>query len=99
MFEGCDLVLNMHEHVSTECHIYFPYNSFGRMVACFRYASINIYAVFLPPAKLEFNYENQEWLQKESKEVTSFPYYKLNICTYSTEPGVLFFLFVMLFIL
>ncbi|XP_023635482.1 1-phosphatidylinositol-3-phosphate 5-kinase FAB1A isoform X2 [Capsella rubella] len=42
---------------------------FGRMVACFRYASINIYAVFLPPAKLEFNYENQEWLQKESKEV------------------------------
>ncbi|ESQ53828.1 hypothetical protein EUTSA_v10024198mg [Eutrema salsugineum] len=42
---------------------------FGRMVACFRYASINIFAVFLPPAKLEFNYENQEWLQKESKEV------------------------------
>ncbi|XP_010432591.1 PREDICTED: 1-phosphatidylinositol-3-phosphate 5-kinase FAB1A isoform X2 [Camelina sativa] len=42
---------------------------FGRMVACFRYASINIYAVFLPPSKLEFNYQNQEWLQKESKEV------------------------------
>ncbi|CAE6162104.1 unnamed protein product [Arabidopsis arenosa] len=42
---------------------------FGRMVACFRYASINIFSVFLPPAKLEFNYENQEWLQKESKEV------------------------------
>ncbi|KAL1215886.1 1-phosphatidylinositol-3-phosphate 5-kinase FAB1A [Cardamine amara subsp. amara] len=42
---------------------------FGRMVACFRYASINIYAVCLPPAKLEFNSENQEWLQKESKEV------------------------------
>uniref|UniRef100_A0A1J3EYC0 1-phosphatidylinositol-3-phosphate 5-kinase n=1 Tax=Noccaea caerulescens TaxID=107243 RepID=A0A1J3EYC0_NOCCA len=42
---------------------------FGRMVACFRYASINIFAVILPPAKLEFSYENQEWLQKESKEV------------------------------
>ncbi|CAN8327184.1 unnamed protein product [Cochlearia groenlandica] len=42
---------------------------FGRMVACFRYASINIFAVFLPPAKLEFNYENQDWLQKESEEV------------------------------
>jgi len=45
------------------------------MVACFRYASINIYAVTLPPAKLYFNYENQEWLQKESKEVTSFPHF------------------------
>ncbi|KAJ0251992.1 1-phosphatidylinositol-3-phosphate 5-kinase FAB1A [Hirschfeldia incana] len=42
---------------------------FGRMVACFRYASINIFAVSLPPAKLEFNCENQDWLQKESKEV------------------------------
>ncbi|CAN8242355.1 unnamed protein product [Cochlearia groenlandica] len=42
---------------------------FGRMVACFRYAPINIFAVTLPPAKLEFNYQNQEWLQKESKEV------------------------------
>uniref|UniRef100_A0A0D3A2A4 1-phosphatidylinositol-3-phosphate 5-kinase n=1 Tax=Brassica oleracea var. oleracea TaxID=109376 RepID=A0A0D3A2A4_BRAOL len=42
---------------------------FGKMVACFRYASINIFAVSLPPAKLEFNCENQDWLQKESKEV------------------------------
>lgn len=50
----------------------FPYCSFGKMVACFRYASINIFAVSLPPAKLEFNCENQDWLQKESKEVTSF---------------------------
>lgn len=42
---------------------------FGKMVACFRYASINIFAVSLPPAKLEFNCEIQDWLQKESKEV------------------------------
>ncbi|KAJ4913819.1 1-phosphatidylinositol-3-phosphate 5-kinase FAB1A [Raphanus sativus] len=42
---------------------------FGKMVACFRYASINIFAVSLPPSKLEFNCETQDWLQKESKEV------------------------------
>ncbi|XP_004287678.1 PREDICTED: 1-phosphatidylinositol-3-phosphate 5-kinase FAB1A [Fragaria vesca subsp. vesca] len=42
---------------------------FGRMVACFRYASIHIHSVCLPPPKLEFYYDNQEWLQKEAHEV------------------------------
>ncbi|XP_065849457.1 1-phosphatidylinositol-3-phosphate 5-kinase FAB1A-like isoform X2 [Euphorbia lathyris] len=42
---------------------------FGRMVACFRYASVNIHSVFLPPSKVEFNYDNQEWIQKEAYEV------------------------------
>ncbi|KAJ4953320.1 hypothetical protein NE237_030152 [Protea cynaroides] len=42
---------------------------FGRMVACFRYASIDVHSVYLPPSKLNFNYENQEWIQKEAKEV------------------------------
>ncbi|KAJ7955373.1 1-phosphatidylinositol-3-phosphate 5-kinase [Quillaja saponaria] len=42
---------------------------FGRMVACFRYASIDLHSVYLPPPKLEFNYDNQDWLQKEANEV------------------------------
>ncbi|CAL0325479.1 unnamed protein product [Lupinus luteus] len=42
---------------------------FGKMVACFHYASINLHSVYLPPSKLEFNYDNQEWLQKEVVEV------------------------------
>ncbi|GAB4838067.1 hypothetical protein Ancab_027597 [Ancistrocladus abbreviatus] len=40
----------------------------GRMVACFRYASINVLSVFLPPPKLEFNYDEQEWVKKEANE-------------------------------
>ncbi|PKA64022.1 1-phosphatidylinositol-3-phosphate 5-kinase FAB1B [Apostasia shenzhenica] len=42
----------------------------GKMVACFRYASINVHSVCLPPHKLDFNYENQGWIQKEANEVT-----------------------------
>ncbi|KAK6914631.1 Chaperonin Cpn60/GroEL/TCP-1 family [Dillenia turbinata] len=42
---------------------------FGKMVACFRYASIDVHSVYLPPPKLDFEYENQEWVQKEMKEV------------------------------
>ncbi|XP_060172964.1 1-phosphatidylinositol-3-phosphate 5-kinase FAB1B isoform X2 [Lycium barbarum] len=43
---------------------------FGKMVACFRYASIDVHSVCLPPAKLDFNYEkNQDWVQKEINEV------------------------------
>ncbi|KAG6727444.1 hypothetical protein I3843_02G114100 [Carya illinoinensis] len=42
---------------------------FGKMVACFRYASIDVHSVYLPPSKLDFNYENQDWIQKETKEV------------------------------
>lgn len=39
------------------------------MVACFRYASIDVNSVYLPPPKLEFNYQHQEWIQKEADEV------------------------------
>ncbi|XP_059640017.1 1-phosphatidylinositol-3-phosphate 5-kinase FAB1B isoform X2 [Cornus florida] len=42
---------------------------FGNMVACFRYASIDVHSVYLPPPKLDFNYENQDWIQKEMNEV------------------------------
>lgn len=42
---------------------------FGQMVACFRYASIDVHSVYLPPAKLDFNYKNQEWIGKEIHEV------------------------------
>ncbi|CAN4085113.1 unnamed protein product [Withania somnifera] len=42
---------------------------FGKMVACFRYASIDVHSVYLPPSKLDFNYENQEWIQHEVNEV------------------------------
>ncbi|CAA3013956.1 1-phosphatidylinositol-3-phosphate 5-kinase FAB1A-like [Olea europaea subsp. europaea] len=43
----------------------------GRMVACFRYAPIDVLSVHLPPSKLEFNYDKQEWIQKEVDEVRS----------------------------
>ncbi|CAN1146675.1 1-phosphatidylinositol-3-phosphate 5-kinase FAB1B [Linum perenne] len=42
---------------------------FGRMVACFRYASISVNSICLPPSKLEFNYDSQEWIQTEANEV------------------------------
>ncbi|CAI0473092.1 unnamed protein product [Linum tenue] len=42
---------------------------FGKMVACFRYASINVLSVYLPPSKLDFSLGNQEWIQKEAAEV------------------------------
>uniref|UniRef100_A0A803M9P3 1-phosphatidylinositol-3-phosphate 5-kinase n=1 Tax=Chenopodium quinoa TaxID=63459 RepID=A0A803M9P3_CHEQI len=41
----------------------------GKMVACFRYASIDVYSVYVPPAKVDFNYEIQDWIQKEADEV------------------------------
>ncbi|XP_039024394.1 1-phosphatidylinositol-3-phosphate 5-kinase FAB1A-like isoform X2 [Hibiscus syriacus] len=44
---------------------------FGRMVACFRYASIDVHSVYLPPSKLEFNYDNQEWIQSEMNEASN----------------------------
>ncbi|CAK9164459.1 unnamed protein product [Ilex paraguariensis] len=39
------------------------------MVACFHYASIDVHSVYLPPSKLDFKYESQEWIQKELNEV------------------------------
>ncbi|XP_065867135.1 1-phosphatidylinositol-3-phosphate 5-kinase FAB1B isoform X2 [Euphorbia lathyris] len=44
---------------------------FGNMVACFRYASISVLSVYLPPSKLDFNYGRQEWIQKETNEVVN----------------------------
>ncbi|CAI9779928.1 unnamed protein product [Fraxinus pennsylvanica] len=42
---------------------------FGQMVACFRYASIDVHSVYLPPPKLDFNYETQEWMKQELNKV------------------------------
>ncbi|GAV70984.1 Cpn60_TCP1 domain-containing protein/FYVE domain-containing protein/PIP5K domain-containing protein [Cephalotus follicularis] len=42
---------------------------FGRMVACFRYASIDVHSVYLPPSQLEFNNDNQDWIRKEANQV------------------------------
>ncbi|KAL2534428.1 1-phosphatidylinositol-3-phosphate 5-kinase FAB1B [Abeliophyllum distichum] len=44
---------------------------FGRMVSCFQYAPISVYSVYLPTPKIEFNYDKQEWIQKEANEVSS----------------------------
>ncbi|XP_061340852.1 1-phosphatidylinositol-3-phosphate 5-kinase FAB1B isoform X2 [Gastrolobium bilobum] len=44
---------------------------FGKMVACFRYASIDVHSVYLPPHKLVFDYGSQDWIQKESDEVVN----------------------------
>ncbi|KAF1869133.1 hypothetical protein Lal_00048414 [Lupinus albus] len=44
---------------------------FGEMVACFRYASIDVHSVYLPPHKSVFDYENQGWIQKEAYEVVN----------------------------
>lgn len=49
--------------------------SFGKMVACFRYAPINVHSVFLPPQKLEFNHDNQEWIHKEVNEVQEMQFF------------------------
>lgn len=45
------------------------------MVACFRYASIDVHSVYLPPPKLNFNYDTQEWIQRELKEVNKLACY------------------------
>lgn len=42
---------------------------FGRTVACFRYAPINVHSVFLPPSKLHFSCQRQDWIQREVDEV------------------------------
>ncbi|RZC85892.1 hypothetical protein C5167_026563 [Papaver somniferum] len=44
---------------------------FGRMVACFRYASINVHSVYLPPSRVDFNYNRQDWIQHEANEVVN----------------------------
>ncbi|RID80542.1 hypothetical protein BRARA_A03201 [Brassica rapa] len=42
---------------------------FGNMVACFRYATIDVHSVYLPPSVLSFNYDNQDWIQREIDKV------------------------------
>lgn len=44
----------------------------GSMVACFRYAPIVVHSVYLPPSKLEFIRDNQDWIQKEADEVRNW---------------------------
>ncbi|KAL8171587.1 hypothetical protein V2J09_023391 [Rumex salicifolius] len=41
----------------------------GKMVACFRYASIDVHSVFLPPFKVDFSHEIQDWIKKEADEL------------------------------
>lgn len=41
----------------------------GKMVACFRYAPINVHSVHVPPHKLYFTHQPLEWIQKEVNEV------------------------------
>ena len=54
--------------LSLSFSIFYPCRS-GKMVACFRYASIDVFSVYLPPPKLEFNYDVQDWIQSEADEV------------------------------
>uniref|UniRef100_A0A453I037 PIPK domain-containing protein n=4 Tax=Aegilops tauschii subsp. strangulata TaxID=200361 RepID=A0A453I037_AEGTS len=42
---------------------------FGKMVACFRYAPINVHSVHVPPHKLYFTHQPLDWIQKEVNEV------------------------------
>ncbi|KAL5995796.1 hypothetical protein ACLOJK_025866 [Asimina triloba] len=44
---------------------------FGKMVACFRYASIDVHSVYLPPFELDFDLQVQEWIQTEFDEVAN----------------------------
>ncbi|KAL9671187.1 hypothetical protein QQ045_008753 [Rhodiola kirilowii] len=43
---------------------------YGRMVACFRYASIELHSVYLPLPRLEFDHSVQDWIQKEVDEIS-----------------------------
>ena len=45
------------------------------MVACFRYSTIDVHSVYLPPSVLSFNYDNQDWIQREIDDIK-------NICDF-----------------
>lgn len=50
------------------------FDSFGNMVAFFRYSPINILSVRLPPSILEFGGPGeQSWIRKEAYEVLIKP--------------------------
>ena len=42
---------------------------FGRTVACFHYAAINVKSVHIPPSIIDFHHNNLEWINKEANEV------------------------------
>ncbi|XP_042398155.1 1-phosphatidylinositol-3-phosphate 5-kinase FAB1B-like isoform X1 [Zingiber officinale] len=44
---------------------------YGEMVACFKYAPINIHSVYLPPSILDFNYQHQDWVQEETDKLSN----------------------------
>lgn len=88
---------------SNRCWSFFIYMmlgwcSLGQMVACFRYASIDVHSVYLPPSKLDFNYKNQEWLGREVNEVKKICYpllqFLLDLCllVYVEWPFIYFLL-------
>lgn len=60
----------MYEEISVADNSYYTCR-FVNMVACFRYASIDVHSVYLPPSKLDFNFVNQYWIQRELNEVKS----------------------------
>ncbi|KAL8154109.1 hypothetical protein V2J09_011869 [Rumex salicifolius] len=46
----------------------FSFYGSGKMVACFRYVSIDVHSVFLPPFKFDFSHEIQDWIKKDADE-------------------------------
>ncbi|WOG89412.1 hypothetical protein DCAR_0208650 [Daucus carota subsp. sativus] len=59
-------VANCGHSLHRDCLRFYGY---ANMVACFRYASIDVHSVYLPPSKLDFNFDNQYWIQRELDEV------------------------------
>jgi len=58
------------------------------MVACFRYASIDVHSVYLPPHTLIFDYGNQDWIQRELDEVQYLQSLGLEIKIWLYDNGV-----------
>ncbi|KAI3835801.1 hypothetical protein MKX03_028550 [Papaver bracteatum] len=73
---GKFLELSFLNHAAADCghslhRDCIRFYGFGRMVACFRYASTNVHSVYLPPSKVDFNYNKQDWIQHEANEVVN----------------------------
>ncbi|KAI3907654.1 hypothetical protein MKW98_016298 [Papaver atlanticum] len=73
---GKFLELSFSNHAAADCghslhRDCLRFYGFGRMVACFRYASTNVHSVYLPLSKLDFNYNKQDWIQHEADEVVN----------------------------
>lgn len=69
----CNFLLRV-SYLSFGGNNFFPskLTRFGKMVACFRYASIDVHSVYLPPSKLDFNRRDQDWVLKEAEEVSGY---------------------------